>query len=283
MHASVVSAMSEGRGAISPRTGDLGRDADILISEELNRLQAAELFSVVNSSRPACSPRLRRHVAGRTGTAAGRHSGTPRGGHEGAAQRLGAPVADPLGGLGNRVARLQRRLGAVETHRLDVPGRADAELIVEQPGEVARTERGQRRQPRCRMIARRVRSHSVEHRPQRRRPRARAAQSGRDPSACALRVWAHRCSSTPMTRTPARRPGPAVSSTSLEQRVGVGREAGGSSRPGRALTPAPDAGPPPRRRERVGPWSTSWSSPPTPTTRTLPGRAPPGSARSRRG
>ena len=43
MHASVVQALSEGRGAVSPRTGDLHRDASILIDEEHQRLDAAEL------------------------------------------------------------------------------------------------------------------------------------------------------------------------------------------------------------------------------------------------
>ncbi|WP_133824593.1 hypothetical protein [Actinomycetospora succinea] len=46
MHASVVSALGEGRGAISPRTGNLRRDARILMEEELERLKAAELFYV---------------------------------------------------------------------------------------------------------------------------------------------------------------------------------------------------------------------------------------------
>lgn len=46
MLATTVSALREGRGAISPRTGDLERDASILIAEELERLAAAELFFV---------------------------------------------------------------------------------------------------------------------------------------------------------------------------------------------------------------------------------------------
>ena len=43
---STVRALREGRGAISPRTGDLERDARILLAEELARLEAAELFDV---------------------------------------------------------------------------------------------------------------------------------------------------------------------------------------------------------------------------------------------
>ena len=43
---STMGALREGRGAISPRTGDLERDARLLLAEELARLEAAELFYV---------------------------------------------------------------------------------------------------------------------------------------------------------------------------------------------------------------------------------------------
>jgi hypothetical protein len=88
---------------------------------------------------------------------------------------LGAPVADPLGGLGDRIARLQRCFGAVEAHRLDVLGGGRAELLVEQAGEVARAHRGQRRELGDGVVAGRIRGYGVEHRAQRRCPRAGAA------------------------------------------------------------------------------------------------------------
>jgi hypothetical protein len=46
MGAGTVGALREGRGAISPRTDDLERDARLLLAEELCRIEAAELFYV---------------------------------------------------------------------------------------------------------------------------------------------------------------------------------------------------------------------------------------------